>query len=206
MKSIIYWHPEIYTLFMKLLCGRHYRRRYIELRNLIDSNSSLLDVCCGDCKLYEFLKDKNIEYTGLDFNPIFIKKANERRINARLCNIHKDNIPSADYVVIQSSLYQFIPEHVKVLQKLFKATNRYLVISECLNSYSVSKSWIFSYVGKKLNNPGDGIKALRFNMEMLKEAIEPFRGDVVKEFFAGNKTDYIVVIRKNNAAKSDLDI
>ena len=195
MKSIVYWHPFIYSLFIRFSYKNSYRKRYQSIQSLIDANSSLVDVCCGDCKIYEFLKDKNISYKGLDFNSTFVKEANKKGIRVQQCNVHKDEIPSADYVLMQASLYQFIPHQGEVLQKLFNAAKKYLIIAEPVKNHADSKWKIVSFIAKQLNNPGDGIKTARFNINTLKEALKPFKENSVKEILVGD-TEYIVLIKK----------
>jgi len=198
MKSIAYWNPFIYSLFMRFSYKSNYLKRYQEIASLIDAGSSLVDVCCGDCKIYKFLKDKNIAYTGLDFNSSFVNEGNRKGMNVQKCNVKHDEIPQADYVLMQASLYQFIPNHGQVLQKLYNAAKKYLIIAEPVKNYADSKWKIVSFIAKLLNNPGDGIKTERFNINTLKEALEPFTGNKVKEFLVAD-TEYVVLIKKDSA-------
>ena len=41
----------------------------------LNSGASVLDVGCGNGRLYAFLRQKKVSYVGLDHNPEFIKKA-----------------------------------------------------------------------------------------------------------------------------------
>lgn len=197
MRSIIYWHPAIYSFFIRLSFKDAYAKRYEAIKDLIENNSSVADICCGDCKIFDYLRDKKVDYLGLDFNPYFIKAVNKRGIKARVFNIQEDEIPKSDYILIQGSLYQFFPKHNQVLQKLFDAATKYLIVSEAIKNYADSKSKIISFIAKMLNNPGDGIKPYRFNINTLKETLEPFRKNIVKEFLASNGMEYIVVMKKD---------
>ena len=198
MRSIVYWNPFIYSLFMRFSYKSNYLERYQAIESLIDADSSLVDVCCGDCKIYEFLKDKNIAYTGLDFNPAFINEGNRKGIKVQKCNVKNDGIPQADYVLMQASLYQFIPNHAEVLRRLYAAARKYLIIAEPVKNYADSKWKIVSWIAKLLNNPGDGIKRERFNINTFKEALEPFNRNRVKEFLVAD-TEYVILIKKDNA-------
>jgi len=90
MKSITYWHPFIYSLLMQLSYKKYYLDRYKVVSDLIESNSSILDICCGDCKIYDFLKVKNVNYVGIDFNKAFVKAAQNKGIRAYRLDIIKD--------------------------------------------------------------------------------------------------------------------
>ena len=160
----------------------------------------MVDVCCGDSYLQSFFENKNIEYLGLDFNPTFINFSSKRGINAKLFNIYKDDIPQADYIVIQTSLYQFIPNHDQILQKLYQAADKYLIITETLKSLGGSGNKFVSSIGRFLNNPGDGVKAERFVMQTFKKAMKPFQKNIEHEFFINGGLDYLVVIKKTESS------
>jgi len=177
---------------------KHYNTRYKTIKNSIEENSSVIDVCCGDSKLYSFLKSKNVDYLGLDFNPTFIKSSKKRGINVRLFNMYEDEIPKSDIIVIQASLYQFIPNHSEILDKLYNATNKYLIITEPIRSYAQSKNKIVSLIGRLLNNPGDDMKIHRFTLQTFKEALNPFQENIVSEFVMNGDIEYMVVIKKEN--------
>ena len=196
MRSILYWHPIIYNLLVKLMYKKHYNDRYREINRLIEADSSVVDVCCGDSYLYSFLKNKNINYLGLDFNPTFINVSVKKGINVRLFNIFKDEIPKADYVVIQTSLYQFIPNHDRILKKLLLATGKYLIITETVKSFGASNNKFISTIGKFLNNPGDGVKPERFSKSSFETAIEPFRKKIIDKYFICDGMDLLVIIEK----------
>lgn len=196
MKSIVYWHPFIYSLFIKFSFKRNYTDRYRAIADIIPKNSSIIDVCCGDCRLYNFLKSRYVDYLGLDFNKNFIMEAKKKGIKGTLFNIYIDEIPRTDYVIMQGSLYQFIPNHAWVLNKLYDAAGKCLIISEPVKNYASSRSRFVSLIAKMLNNPGDGIKVNRFNISTLKEAMRPYERNIVKEFYITSGIEYVVVVKK----------
>ena len=197
MRSILYWNSYIYSFLVRLQFQKYYTDRYIAVKNIIDDNSSVIDVCCGDSKLYSFLKCKNVKYLGLDFNTKFIKYSKKNNINVKNFNIIEEVIPKADYVVMQASLYQFIPDHNQVINKLFNAALKCLIITEPVKSFAQSKNRVISMAGKLLNNPGDSLKEHRFTLKTLKEAMSPFSDNIVKEFLIKGGIEYLVEIRKN---------
>ena len=120
---------------MKILYGKHYSDRYKLIADRIKRGSSVLDVCCGDAELYKFLKKKGVKYLGVDINSRFISNNLKKGVPAKVLDIRKEEIPSFDYTVIQGSLYQFT-EPKKIVNKLLKATNKYLIISEPIKNIS----------------------------------------------------------------------
>lgn len=198
MRSVLYWNPYIYSFLVRLLFRRDYAGRYEAISSLIESNSSVLDVCCGDSKLYFYLKSKNVDYLGLDMNPTFGKVSKRKGIKAKVFDLYKDDPPKTDVIVIHASLYQFIPNHSAILQKLYNAAKKYLIVAEPVRSYTQSKWKVVSLLGRVLNNPGDGMKIQRFTIETFKEAMEPFRDKVVLEFMIRGNIEYVFVVKKDD--------
>ena len=183
MSSPVYWHPFLYQTAMRILYGKHFEGRYKTLVELIPRNSSVTEVCMGDAYLYRnYLREKNVKYIGLDINPIFIASALKLGVFAKHHNLITDNIPRADYTVIQASLYQFIPEQASIIKKLLHATNNTLFIAEPIKNLATSQNPVLSFIGKYSTNPKNQHAISRFNKNSLlaffhqfnefKEAIE----------------------------------
>jgi len=104
MRSPVYWHPSIYRIVMKFLYGKSFKARYKAISEIIPDNISVVEVCAGDGYLYEcFLKKKNILYSGLDINPVFVSTAKRKGMPFFLHDLTKEAIPLSDYVIIQAS-------------------------------------------------------------------------------------------------------
>lgn len=197
MKSITYWHPFLYKILMKLLFRGSYNSRYLEIANIIENNSSVIDVCCGDAKLYEFLKKKNIKYTGVDFSRTFYNFLKKKKIDIINMDIKNEKIPiKADYVVIQSSLYQFIPNHIDLVKKLLAVSKKYLIIQETVKSYTTSSNKLLSIIGKFLNNPGDGYKTERLDRKKLLNDLNRINNKIILKKEFNCYKDITVVIKK----------
>ena len=182
---------------MKLLFRESYNSRYLEITNLIENNSSVIDVCCGDAKLYEFLKKKNVKYTGIDFSNTFYNYLKKKKIDIINLNIKTEKIPiKADYVVIQSSLYQFIPNHVEIVKKLLEVSKKYLIIQETVESFTTSSNKLLSLLGKILNNPGDGYKTKRLNRKMLLEDLDTIKNKIILKKEFNYSKDITLIIKK----------
>ena len=196
MKSLTYWHPLIYTFLIRLSYGRGYNQRYQAIADLVEARSSLVDVCCGDSRIYSFLREKDIDYTGLDFNQCFVDKATKKGIRARLFDIRKDPVPQGDYILMQASLYQFYPNQHEIIRKLLDASSKALILSEPMKNKAHSQSKAISLLGVLFSNPGDGIKEFKFNPETLKETLRPFARNIKKEFLTANDIEYVVMLAK----------
>lgn len=198
--GILYNHPFAYKLAMKLLFGRDYSDRYKKVANLVSAGSSLVDVCCGDSQLYTFLVKKNISYLGLDISPAFVAFGRKRGINIRLADVERDEIPQADYVVMQGSLFQF-KNPGKIVSKLHKSAKKALIISESINNLEtkpyVSKT-LLSYFSTKLVGTRNRNPHFRFDEKSFRKLLSTYDPKFIR---AGGGKDLIAVIKKNKFTK-----
>ena len=189
----LYKFPPIYTLAIRALYGKHYVASYKKIASLIPENSSLVDVCCGDAILYSFLKSKNIDYLGLDANQPFVNSSLKRNIRIKLADARYDEIPGADYIVLQRSLYQF-KNPVALVNKLRVSARKAVVISESINNLGnsvfgkMTSKIIPLFVGTNFDNPG-----FRFNEKGFKKILNPFSPKYMK--VEGGR-DLMAVIKK----------
>src|SRR5215472_2386614 len=109
--SIIYQSSFGYEVAMLALYRKNYGARYQAIADLIPPGASVLELCCGPGVLYRrYLCQKGIQYKGLDINPKFIRYLTKRGVAAELWDLRSDRaLPRAEYVVMQASLYHFLP-------------------------------------------------------------------------------------------------
>jgi len=151
----VYSHPFLYHLAMRLLYGRQFTGRYEVISSQIPDRSQVVEVCCGDCYLYtHYLKRKQVDYLGLDINPLFLDYARKKGVSVRRFDLWKDPIPSAEIVVMQGSLSQFIPHHRQILERLLAAARGRLIVAEPVRNLAASKNPIIAYLAKRLSDPG----------------------------------------------------
>jgi hypothetical protein len=168
----------VYTAVVRLLFNRHFVERYRAISDRIPAGAEVVDVCAGDCYLYRrFLKEKHVRYIGLDLSSPFVKWACGRGIRALQFDLWKNEIPEADYVVMQSSLYQFIPREKWVIAKLLKAARKTAVVSEPVRNLSSSNIRWVADLSRILTRPMGGASSYRgqrFNPSSLSELFHSF--------------------------------
>jgi SAM-dependent methyltransferase len=165
LKSPIYWHPFIYRTLIRGLYGRDFHERYEILASLIESGSTVVEACMGDGYLYQnYLRDARVDYLGLDINEAFVAYARKRNIRAEVHDLRRDDIPAADFVIIQGSLHQFIPHHEELLERLRSSARKKLIVSEPVRNLISSDKPAVAAVARALGDPGVDTK-LRFNEE-----------------------------------------
>jgi hypothetical protein len=108
---------------MFALYGRTYFERSRIVANLIPERSSVVDLCCGPATLYQrYLRQKDIDYTGLDINTRFIQRLCSWGVTGIRWDVtERKPFPQADYLIMQSSLYQFLPDPRPVLDRMLVA-------------------------------------------------------------------------------------
>jgi hypothetical protein len=91
-----------------------------------------------------------------------------------LHNLLSDEIPPADIVLMQGSLYQFIPEEKNIIRRMLDASRKMVLLAEPVHNRAHSKNWMIRYVSQYAVNPGTGHKTERFNEQSLLECFRSF--------------------------------
>jgi SAM-dependent methyltransferase len=159
----------LYELLMVLLYGRHYSARYRAIADLIPAQASVLDLCCGPAILYHrYLRRKSIRYTGLDLSGAFIRRLNQRGAHGQVWDLREEaSLPAADYVIMQASLYQFLPDAQPVVDRMLRAAHRQVILAEPVRNITNSKVALLAFLGRCFTDPGDGHSRYRFTEENL---------------------------------------
>jgi glycosyltransferase involved in cell wall biosynthesis len=179
-KSPIYWTGHGYNLVMRVLYGAEYERATAAVAARIADAASVVEVCCGTAQLHRaFLHARGVRYLGLDFNGDFVMHARRRGADVRWFNLDSDPIPSADYVVICSSLYHFTDRADEVVIRLRRAARRAVIVSEPVRNLSQLPA--VGRLAAALTHPGvgDGVGHLRrFDLETFTALIARHGGQV----------------------------
>ena len=129
-----YAHPWTYGAIMRVLHWGDFEERYAVVSRHVPPGASVVDLCCGDAALASRLSQAK-SYVGLDANEGFVRHGQRRGVDTRLWDAHRDPIPDADVVVIQSSLYQFHPEDGALLSRALTAARMRLVVAEPITNW-----------------------------------------------------------------------
>jgi SAM-dependent methyltransferase len=196
--SLIYKNAFIYEGLMRALYGSAYQARFQALADLIPDRGSVLDVCCGPATLFHrYLKQKGIRYTGLDINPTFIERLSASGGTGMVWNLDEDRpLPRTQYVIVQSSLYHFLPDAAPIVERMLAAAERKVLIAEPVRNVADSQSALLAFLARKLTNPGTGDQPHRFNEARLDALLQPYRqrGQVVESrLIAGGREKLYVL-------------
>lgn len=158
---------------MRVLYGRHFRARYEAVAREIPNGASVVDVCAGDCYLYrKYLKRKGVAYIALDISKPFVVTARRRGIDAREFNMKIEALPTADVVVMQASLYYFLPDTARALEKLIAAARQRVIVAEPVRNLSDSTNPLLAAISRRSTRAASDDKDVagdRFNEASLTE-------------------------------------
>lgn len=198
--SLVYQSSLIYEALMVILYGSHYADRYKAILPFIPDGVSLADICCGPAIIYHrYLKSKNIRYVGIDVNPKLLAALGESGAEGQIMDITgPEPLPKADYLLMQASLYHFLPNQVDmILDKMLEAGQQKVIIAEPIKNLSDSNIPVLSWLAKRSANPGTGHQAHRFNESSLDAAMQRFKdnGQLETSFLVANGREKVYVIR-----------
>ena len=161
---------------MAALYGRHYSSRYRAITDLIKPGSSVLDLCCGPGVLYRrYLRHKSVNYTGLDVNANFIKTLVRSGAKGEVRDLRTDDpLPLAEYVIMQASLYHFLPDPGAIVNRMLAAAQTAVIIAEPIRNLACSNLPLVHSITRSMTDPGLGAQPLRFTEQTLDELLSGY--------------------------------
>ncbi|WP_069166127.1 class I SAM-dependent methyltransferase [Nocardia altamirensis] len=194
--SLIYRNATVYELLMRALYGRYYSARYRAVEELVPEGASVVDLCCGPATLYtRYLRHKSVDYTGLDRNDGFVAKIGKAGGRGEVWNLHADiPLPEADYLVMQASLYHFLPEPGPVIDRMLAAARKQVIIAEPVRNVASSQNRVLAALGQRFTAAGDGVQAHRFTEETLDEFFRAYAPRVVRQSLIAGGREKLYVL------------
>jgi SAM-dependent methyltransferase len=164
---LFYANSHFYHLLMAMTYWRHRGERFQAVAEWVPEGAHVLDVCCGDGALADHLPPK-VNYRGLDRSDAFLRNGQKRGRSVERFDVFSQNLPQSEVVICQVSLYQFYPHVDLMLERLFEAATRRLIVSESVWSLTRSKLPLVAPViawAMRANDLSDGY--FRFKPEEL---------------------------------------
>jgi SAM-dependent methyltransferase len=176
--SLVYRSALGYELLMRALYGRHYAARMRAVADQVPDGASVLELCCGPGTLYlRHLRGRVSSYIGIDVNPGFVERLRARGVDARALDLAagEDPLPRADAVILQASLYHFLPRPEAIIDRMLAAARDRVIVSEPVRNLASSANPVIARVGRHAADPGVGGHAQRFTEETLAGLMERYR-------------------------------
>jgi hypothetical protein len=194
--SLIYRNRTTYELLMRALYGRHYAARFRAVAELIPDGAAVVDLCCGPATLYtRFLREKSVDYLGLDINEGFIARLNAAGGRGQVRNLHSDTpLPQGDFVIMQASLNHFLPEPRPVIDRMLVAACSQVIIAEPVRNIATSGNKVLAMLGRRLTDAGGGAQAHRFTEARLDELLRDYGPRVVQQSLIAGGREKLYVL------------
>jgi len=182
LTGILYRNARLYTTAMRLLYRGALDERNRALAERIEAGSRVVDLCCGPPLLFTSqLERKRVRYLGVDFNPVFL--AAVRRSGAEaICLDLRDApaLPRADYVIMQGSLYHFLPDPTSILERMLENAERRVIVSEPIRNLSRSRLPGMAALAAFATDAGDGAQPNRFDEATLDRFFDAYSERIVE--------------------------
>jgi hypothetical protein len=105
-------------------------------------------------------------------------------IDARELDLATTNghLPEADVVIMQASLYHFLPDAERIIDRMLAAARERVIVSEPVRNLASSNVPIVRLLGRRAADPGTGGHAARFDERSLNTLMDRYGERVVKSF------------------------
>ena len=174
--------PIVYTSYQKLVGGYRARRKFVEDYLDLNPNQSLLDFGCGPGDILEFLPE--VDYTGIDIDPIYIEKAKAKygHRGEFICSkLEELDLPSGkayDYVIATGVLHHMDDQEclsfIKWAKSILKPKGKLLTLDGCYipNQNKISKFLIDKDRGNFVRSVDAYIALMSSQFDTVNQTIE----------------------------------
>jgi SAM-dependent methyltransferase len=181
---------------MRVLYGRHYAARDAAVAAHVPDGASVLELCCGPARLYlRELRGRIGSYVALDASATFVDRLRRRGVDARLADVATAPLPVADVVVMQASLYQFLPDAEIMLRRMRAAARRSVIVAEPVRNLASSRFGALARLGAGGAATARGAQPQRFDAGSLRALMAGFGEAVVFDAPAPGGREHVYVLR-----------
>jgi hypothetical protein len=132
--------------------------------------SSVCDLCFGDLYVARWCRANRIEWTGVDLNGSFCRRARRAGFSVIEGDALEVDLPEADVYVMAGSLYHFHDRLSDLFDVIFRHTSRFL-LSEPVENLS-NRGGLIGRSARRSANPGSRPAAFRYDERTLLEALD----------------------------------
>jgi SAM-dependent methyltransferase len=203
--SLVYRSAYRYELLMVALYGRHYRSRMAAVAEQVPAGASVLELCCGPGTLYErHLRERAAGYIGVDVNERFIARLKRSGVDARLLDLAHgtEPLPAVDVVIMQASLYHFLPHPEAIVARMLAAARERVVIAEPVRNLATSDVAALRWLGRRAADPGVGAHEERFTEATLDRLMDGYRERVMAAFLVPGGREKVYVLAAANSSEA----
>ncbi len=195
-ESLIYRSAWGYGLAMRVLYGRYYAARDAAVAAHVPEGAGVLELCCGPARMYlRELRGRTRSYVGLDLSEAFVERLRRRGVDARRADVATAELPPADVVIMQASLYHFLPaaSAAALVERMRSAAADRVVISEPVRNLASSRSGAVARLAAGGAATAEGAQAQRFDAASLRALMDGF--DVLHSEAVPGGREHVYVLR-----------
>ena len=195
--SLVYRSALGYEALMRVLYGRHYSDRMRAVAEQVPDGASVLELCCGPGTMYvRHLRERTSGYVGIDVNAGYVDRLRRRGIDARRLDLAtgEESLPGADVVILQASLYHFLPRPERIIDRMLAAAGDRVIVSEPVRNLASSEVPVIARLGRRAADPGVGGHAQRFTEATLEALMARYRERVVRSFPIPGGREWVYVL------------
>ena len=196
--ALVYKSSVGYELVMRLLYGRYYASRYRVVAELVPEGATVVDVCCGPATLYRrYLRPKSVRYVGVDVNARYVRSLTALGARGEVCDVQRAAaLPRAEVVLMQASLYHFLPDARSMVEKMLSSATHRVIVSEPIRNLADSRNPVLAWSAKRLTNAGDGPQRHRFTEQTLDELFARYESSLARSFLIPGGREKVFVLEK----------
>jgi hypothetical protein len=196
-ESLIYRSAWGYGLAMRVLYGRYYAARDAAVAAHVPDGASVLELCCGPARLYlRELRGRTRAYVGIDSNAGFVDRLQRRGVDARRADLASAELPRADVVIMQASLYHFLPEPqaVAMVERMRAAARDRVIVAEPVRNLAQSRLGVVARLAARGAATAGSAQEQRFDAVSLRALMEHFGAAVVHSGPAPGGREHVYVL------------
>jgi hypothetical protein len=192
--SVLYRNSWLYHTVLAAAYGRRRQDRFRAVAAWVPEGATVLDVCSGDGTLAQHLP-LSVRYHGLDRSPAFVAAGRRRGRRIDRFDLRTDQLPRAEIVICQISLYQFHPDTEATVKRLFDAAERRLIITESVRSLAQSRWPPLAALGDwALRVEGMSESRFRHTPNSLHEVFRPYAPRLRHQGAIAGGRDWLFVV------------
>ena len=139
MINFLLKNPSLYRFYQKIVRKKHDEYDFIKFifkKNFIKKKVRMLDVCCGDSYILEYINEFTDDYMGIDNNDKYLNQCKKRWKKFNFISLDLNNLKNIDEFLQFNPNFIFINGAIHHLDdKTVKSTNSFIV-----NNFSDIKS------------------------------------------------------------------
>jgi hypothetical protein len=137
---------------------------------------------------------------GLDINPMFVDRVVELGGGGAVWDLQKNRpLPPAEYVIMQASLYHFLPDASPVIDRMLEAARNQVIIAEPIRNLTTSR---FAWLARLLTDPGTGSHMHRFTEGSLDALLGAYTQQLSQSFLIGGGREKVYILNGLGGDKS----